>query len=101
MSSIHAKLLCQIARQKISCDKFAWMLLIERYVTYREGEERTIQASGKTLSLFAGFRLSLDLGQVVPEEIGGDIRFVVDGTEMYVEAVGKAKLYVLVKAMPD
>jgi hypothetical protein len=97
----NAKLLCQIARQKISGDKFAWMLLIERYVTYREGEERAVVTSGKNLSLFAGFRLSLDLGQVVPEEIGGDIRFVVDGANMYVEPVGKAKQYVLVKAVPD
>jgi hypothetical protein len=97
----NAKLLCQIARQKISGDKFAWVLLIDRYVTYREGEERAVVTSGKNLSLFAGFRLSLDLGQVVPEEIGGDIRFVVDGTNLYVEPVGKAKLYVLVKAVPD
>ena len=97
----NAKLLCQIARQKISADKFVWMLLIDRYVTYREGEERTIQTSGKNLSLFADFRLSLDLGQVVPPEVGGDIRFVVDGPNMYVEPLGKAKLYVLVKAMPD
>src|SRR3954451_10766730 len=57
----HAKLLCQIARQKVSGDKFVWMLLVERYVTYREGEERTVLASGRNLSLFAGFRLSLDL----------------------------------------
>src|SRR5262249_35126773 len=97
----NAKLLCQIARQKVSGDKIVWMLLIERYVTYREGEERAVVVSGKNLSLFAGFRLSLDLGQVVPEELGGDIRFVVDGANLYVEPVGKAKLYVLVKPMPD
>jgi hypothetical protein len=97
----NAKLLCQIARQKVSSDKAVWMLLIDRYVTYREGEERTIQASGKNVALFAGFRLSLDLGQVVPEEIGGDLRFVVDGDNLSVEPVGKAKLYVLVKPVPD
>jgi hypothetical protein len=38
---------------------------------------------------------------VVPEEIGGDVRFVADGADLYVEPVGKAKLYVLVKAVPD
>jgi hypothetical protein len=97
----NAKLLCQIARQKIGGDQFVWMLLIERYVTYREGEERTILASGKNLSLFAGFRLSLDLGQIVPAELGGDLRFVVDGANLYVEPLAKAKLYVLVKPMPD
>jgi hypothetical protein len=97
----NAKLICQIARQKVSGDKAVWMLLVERYVTYREGEERTVLASNKNLSLFAGFRLSLDLGQVVPEELGGDIRFVVDGDNRYVEPVGKAKLYVLVKPVPD
>jgi hypothetical protein len=96
-----AKLLCQIARQKTSGDKFVWMLLIDRYVTYREGEERTVVASGKNLSLFGGFRLSFDLGQIVPEELGGDIRFVVDGNNLYVEPLGKAKLYVLTKPVPD
>src|SRR5262249_53139489 len=75
------------------------MLLIERYVTYKEGEERTVLTSGRGVSLFPGFRLSLDLGQIVPEELGGDLRFVADGGKVYAEPVGKARLYLLTKAV--
>ncbi len=60
-------------------------------MTYKEGEERAVQASGKNLSLFAGFRFSLDLGQVVPEELGGDLRFVVEGEKIYTQPLGKAR----------
>jgi hypothetical protein len=93
------KLTVHSGRQKIDADKALPMLLIDRYVTYREGEERTIQASGQNVSLFPGFRLSLDLGQVVPEELGGDLRFVADGGAVYAEPLGKARLFVLTKAL--
>ena len=96
-----AKLLVQSARQKIvGTDRTIPTLLIERYVTYKEGEEQTILASGKNLALFPGFRLSLDLGQVVPEELGGDLQFVVEGKEIGLRPVGKAKLYLVTKAIP-
>src|SRR5262249_50867237 len=72
----------------------------ERFVTYKEGEERQVHSSGKNVSLYADFRFSLDLGQVVPEEIGGDLRFVVEGKQVYAEPVGKAKLYVGTKDDP-
>jgi hypothetical protein len=94
-----AKLTVQSARQKIDAEKALPMLLVERYVTYKEGEERTVQSSGHNVSLFPGFRLSLDLGQVVPEQLGGDLRFVVDGDKLYTEPVGKARLFVLTKAV--
>src|SRR6476661_1797450 len=90
-----AKLLVLAAKQKVDADKAVPILLIERFVTYKEGEERQVLADGKNLSLFNGFRLSLDQGQVVPAEIGGDLRFVVDGDKVYAEPVGKAKLYVV------
>ena len=41
------------------------------------------------------------MGQVVPEELGGDLRFVADGDKSYVEPVGKAKLYLLLKPLPE
>lgn len=97
----YAKLLVQAARQKIDAEHSVPMLLVERYTTYKEGEERTVQAGGKNLSLFPGFRLSLDLGQVVPEELGGDLRFVVEGGKSYTKPVGKAKLYLVTKALAD
>src|SRR5262245_50879433 len=56
-----AKLLVQSARQKVGADKTLPILSIERFITYKEGEERTIHASGTNVSLYAGFRFSLDL----------------------------------------
>src|SRR5437763_5724189 len=48
-----AKLLVQSARQKVvGTDRTIPTLLIERYVTYKEGDEQTILASGKNLALF-------------------------------------------------
>jgi hypothetical protein len=97
----NCKLLVQPASQRAPGDKFVPMLLIDRYVTFKEGEERAVVASGKSVSLFGGFRLNLDLGQIVPEELGGDLRYVVDGDKIYVEPLGKAKLYVVTKHLPE
>jgi hypothetical protein len=97
----HARLLVEAAHQRVDDTRTLPILLIERYVTFREGEERTITASGKDLTLFPGFRLSLDLGQVVPEELGGDIRLVTEGNKLTVVPVGKAKLYLVTKELPD
>jgi hypothetical protein len=96
-----AKLLVQSARQKIDAEKSLAILYIERYVTYKEGEERTVSANGQKVSLFPGFRLSLDLGQLVPEQLGGDIRLVVDGGKVYTEPVGKAKLWLMTQPIPE
>ena len=60
-----AKLLVQAGKQRVAAEKAVPILSIERFITFKEGEERTIQASGQNQSLFAGFRYSLDLGQVV------------------------------------
>jgi hypothetical protein len=97
----HAKLLVQAGRKKIDAEGSVPILLVERYVTFREGEERAIQASGQNVMLFPGFRLSLDLGQIVPAELGGDLRLVVAGDQVHVEPVGKARLYLVTKALPD
>jgi hypothetical protein len=97
----NAKLLAQVARQRVDAERFLPMLLVERYVTYKEGEERTVQAGGKDLSLFPGFRFSLDLGQVVPEELGGDLRFVVEKDRAFLQPLGKARLYLVTKALAD
>jgi hypothetical protein len=92
-----AKLTVQPARQKIDAEKALPILLVNRYVTYKEGEERTVRVSGENLHLFPGFRLSLDLGQVVPPELGGDLRFVAEGDKVYAEPLGKARLFILTK----
>lgn len=96
-----SKLLVQAARRKIAADKTVPILLIDRFVTYREGEERAIQAAGNNVNLFGGFHLSLDIGQVVPPQLGGDVRFVVDRDKQFLEPLGRAKLYLLTKALPE
>src|SRR3954464_12169418 len=40
----NCKLLVQVARQKLPGGKFLQVLQIERYVTYREGEEQTVHS---------------------------------------------------------
>jgi hypothetical protein len=97
----YSKLLVQAARQKVSAERVVPILVIERYVTYKEGTDESILASGKNLYLFPGFRLGLDLGQVVPEDLGGDLHFVVDGDKVYTEPLGKAKLYLVTKPLPE
>jgi hypothetical protein len=97
----NAKLLVHPAAQKTDATHSVSTLLVDRYVTFKEGEERTLLATGKNLALFPGFRISLDMGQVVPEALAGDLRFVVDGDKTFVEPVGKAKLYLLTKALPE
>ena len=97
----YSKLLVQPARRKLESGKTLPILLIDRFVTYREGEERAVQASGQNLNLFSGFHLNLDIGQVVPPEAGGDLRFVVAEDKQYVEPLGKAKLYILTEPLPE
>lgn len=100
-----SKLLVQAAQQKIKSDgdevKTVPILLIERFVTYREGEERTIDAQGRMVRLFGGFHFDLDMGQVVPTSLGGDLKLVVKGDESYVEPVGKAEIYLVTKHLKE
>jgi hypothetical protein len=96
-----ARLLAQPGRQKVPGAGTLPILLVDRFVTYREGEERTVQAQGQGLRLFADFRLSLDLGQVVPAQVGGDLHFVAGPDGSYLEPVGKAELYLLTEPLPE
>jgi hypothetical protein len=93
------KLIVQAARQKVDATSSVPILLIDRYVTYREGQDRAVQASGQNVSLFDGFRISLDIGQVVPAAVGGDLHFIVRGEKTFVEPLAKAKLYIVVKSL--
>jgi hypothetical protein len=95
-----AKLLVQPAFQKANGKQLP-ILLIDRFVTYKEGQARAVQASGQNIHLYEGFRFSLDLGQVVPAELGGDLRLVVDRKAgSYVAPVGQAKVYLITKPLP-
>jgi hypothetical protein len=96
-----SKLLVQYALHKGSAGKTVPMVSIERFVTFKEGQERAVQAGSQNVNLYPGFRFNLDLGQVVPEDLGGDLRFVVDGDKKYLEALGKAKMYLVTKPLPE
>src|SRR5262245_26754770 len=94
-----AKLLVQPARQKVG-DKQHALLLVDKYVTFKGTSDRAMQVSGQRLHLYPGLRLSLELGQVVPEAVGGDLTVVAaekDPGAFVVRPVKDAKLYVLTK----
>lgn len=96
-----SKLLVLTARRKFDADNSVPILLIDRFVTYKEGEEQKIQASGKNVNLFNGFRFNLDVGQVVPADFAADLRFVAEGDKVFVEPVGKAKMYLVTQPLPE
>jgi hypothetical protein len=96
-----AKLLVRPAAHKASETESVPIVLIERFVTFKEGEERTVVASGHDVRLFAGFDFGLDIGQAVPTKLGGDIRFVVDGDKQSLEPVGKAEMFLVTKHLPE
>lgn len=96
-----AKLLVQPARQKISEKDSLPIVLVERYVTYRDGEERTVLSEGKNVRIFGDFRFNLDIGQVVPAQFPADLHVVVDKDDCYLEPVGKAEMYLVTKHLPE
>jgi len=106
---LYSKLLVQTARHRLNDEARTQVpiLLIDRFVTYREGHERTVQASGQNTYLFSGFRFNLEIGQVVPKELGGDLRFSAEVNpangkpDVFLEPLGKAKLYLLTKPLPE
>jgi len=96
-----SKLLTQPARQKVGQDGTLPIFLIERFVTFRDGEERTIHAAGKMIRLFPDFHFDLDMGQVVPAKLGGDLRFVAKREDSYLEPVGRAEMYLVTEHLPE
>lgn len=96
-----AKLLVHPARQKISKTDSVPILLIERYVTFVDGEERAVQAQGKNIRLFPGFHFNLDLGQVVPASVPADLVFVADKDTNALKPVDKAEMYLVTKHMAE
>lgn len=94
------KLLVQAARQKVPGRDPVPALLIDRFTTFREGTERTVQATSQNLLLFDGFHLNLDLGAVVPEQLGADLRVKLVGEQPLLEPVGKAEIFLATKPLP-
>lgn len=96
-----SKLLVSAARQKTEAGPAIPLLLIERFVTFKDGSEQAIHAGSRTVSLFAGFRFSLDLGQIVPEVLGGDLHFLVEGDNISLQPLKKAKIYLVTKQLAE
>jgi len=73
------KALLRPARQKLEGDHSVPILLVEKYATFLDNEERAVSPSGSEIRLFPGFRFSLELGQVVPPEVAADFQLTKDG----------------------
>ena len=95
-----AKMAVQLARQRSSKGPIP-ILVIDRYVTYKPGEEHALQATGRNVHLYGGFMLDLDIGQIVPPEVGGDVRFSIDNGQQSLGAVGKAKLFLVTRPLAE
>src|SRR5262249_25395517 len=100
----YCKLLVTAARQRIGMNEQVPMLLVDKYLTYKEGTDRAVKATGQKVHLYPGSRLHLDLGQVVPEKLGGDL-LVVEGEKdaltIVVKPLGKARIFLLTKPIAD
>lgn len=92
----YAKLLVQPARQKFG-DKQVGMLLIDKFTTFKGTSERAVQASGQSVHLYPGLRLSLDIGQVVPESVGGDLIVAGEKDSWTLKPLKDAKLFLVTK----
>lgn len=72
------------------------LLLVERFEVFDSGNPGARLARGKDLTLFPGFQLDLDTGQVVPEGLGGDLVFNARGEEDgVVSSLGPARISTL------
>src|SRR5437764_1099233 len=57
----NAKLVAQLAQQRTAAGGTLPVGLLERFVTYKPGQERAVLASGPLVQLFDGFLFDLDL----------------------------------------
>lgn len=88
-------------RQKVDSEKHLPVLIVDRFVTFKDGEERAVASSGTGLTLYPGFKLNLDLGQIVPGDLPGDLVVRAESGRVVVETVGKAEMWQAVKTLPD
>jgi hypothetical protein len=93
-----AKLLLQFGYQKLPGGRVP-MALIERFATFKDGEERTVTAKGGGTQLFAGLQFGFDLGQALPPAIGGDLDVQSESGQVVLRPVNGAKLFLLGKPL--
>ncbi len=73
-----------------TADKPVPVLVIDRYVTYDRDRGNLTVAHGQNLMLFPGFEFDLDIGQVVPQGMGGDVAL---NNKRELVALGNAQLF--------
>jgi hypothetical protein len=75
------------------------VVILERFDTFEAGAMTNRLVRGKDLLLFDGFRVDLDIGQVVPEGQGGDVQFLAgDPPGPRLAALAASKLYTLARS---
>ncbi|APW63868.1 hypothetical protein [Paludisphaera borealis] len=81
-------------------NKLTPTLVVDRFETRDPANRAAPLARGKDAWLFDGFGYDLDAGQVVPVDMGADVRFVASGSDDgRLIPVGKAELFV-VESLP-
>ncbi len=68
------------------------IVVLERYVTYDRDRGDVTLAHGRNVMLFPGYEFDFDIGQIVPADSGGDIKFT---PQRLIAAIDKAKLHPL------
>jgi hypothetical protein len=94
----YAKLQVQAGLQNVSGVKQP-VLFIEKYATFKEGDEKATVAKGGPISLYAGLQFNADLGQVATPVIGGDLEMMPAEvlSKLTVRPIAPAKIYLLMK----
>ena len=95
------KLQVVAGRQKVNDTLQLPVLIIEKFATFKDGEERAISASGSSLAVYSGFRLNLDLGQIVPNDLPADLEVKSDNGRLFVQSSGKSEIWLVTAPLPD
>lgn len=95
-----SKILLNPGRLKTTNGNTEPMVLVEQFVTFKDGEERAFISRGENRAIFPGTEMDLDLGQVVPERIGGDLRLVNEGGKLFLQVRSGVGLWLGVDKFP-
>lgn len=95
-----AKVLFNAGKLKVAGGAAEPMILVEQFVTFKDGETRAFVAKGDNRAIFPGTEFDLDLGQVVPERLGGDIRCVSENGKVALRVREGAKLWLAIDSVP-
>ncbi|MER3417232.1 MAG: hypothetical protein C4297_13640 [Gemmataceae bacterium] len=94
-NGLWAKLACIFGIQKTPAGPRP-VLVIERFATFRPESGRAVQASARGVYLYDGFHFNLELGQIVPPDVGADLRYSAEAGGV-LEAMPQVQIFLLVK----